>query len=63
MDRDITARFKTMSGIVKAIARNKRIFIVVELAEGKRCICEINHAIDWNSSTFRLLNGKVRQCP
>jgi len=57
------ARCASMPRIVKAIARNKRIFIVVELAKGKRCVCEISHAIDVNSSERRLLNGKVRQCP
>lgn len=63
MDKDIKARSKTMTRIVKAIVRNNRIFIVIELAEGKRCIWEINRTIDVNSSEFRLINGMVRQCP
>ncbi len=51
MDKLTYARFEARARILKALAHPTRLFIVDELARGKRCVCELTEMIGSDIST------------
>ena len=46
MDAKTQALFEARAAIAKALAHPTRLFIVNELAQGERCVCELCAGID-----------------
>lgn len=44
--------YKSRAEIFKALAHPTRLFIVEELAKGRKCVCEINEMLDCDVSTL-----------
>jgi DNA-binding transcriptional ArsR family regulator len=44
--------YKLRAEIFKALAHPTRLFIVQELAKGRKCVCEINEMLDCDVSTL-----------
>lgn len=51
MDAKTQALFEARAVIAKALAHPTRLFIVNELAQGERCVCELCEDIDADMST------------
>jgi len=51
MERELEARYTARAEIIKALSHPTRLFIVDELAEGERCVCELTQAIGDHIST------------
>jgi DNA-binding transcriptional ArsR family regulator len=51
MDRKLRARYDARARIVKALAHPTRLFLVDELAKGKRCVCELTEMVGADIST------------
>ena len=51
MDTNRSARLSARARIIKALAHPTRLFIVEELAEGERCVCELTEMIGADTST------------
>lgn len=51
MDAKARTRYETRAKIVKAMAHPSRLFIIDELAEGERCVCELTDMIGADKST------------
>ena len=51
MDRQTKAKYEARAKIIKAMAHPTRLFIVDELAKGKRCVCELTEMIGADMST------------
>ena len=51
MDIKTKARYEARASIIKALAHPSRLFIVEELAQGKRCVCELTEKIGADAST------------
>jgi ArsR family transcriptional regulator len=51
MDEKTRARFEARARIIKAMAHPTRLFFVEQLAQGERCVCELNEMVDADVST------------
>ena len=51
MDAKTRTRYQARARIVKAMAHPSRLFIIDELAEGERCVCELTEMIGADKST------------
>ncbi len=51
MDEKTHARFEARAKIIKSLAHPTRLFIVNELAEGEKCVCELTEMIGADIST------------
>jgi DNA-binding transcriptional ArsR family regulator len=51
MDAKIRARHEARAKILKALAHPTRLFIVEELANGEKCVCELQEMIGADMST------------
>ena len=51
MDAKTRMRYQTRARILKALAHPSRLFIVDQLAEGERCVCELTEMIGADKST------------
>ena len=51
MDAKTQALFEARAAIAKALAHPTRLYIVNELAQGERCVCELCAGIDADIST------------
>jgi DNA-binding transcriptional ArsR family regulator len=51
MDKNIQAGLMTRTKIFKALAHPSRLFILEQLAEGERCVCELTEMIGADIST------------
>jgi len=45
------ARYEARARVMKALAHPTRLFIVDQLADGERCVCELTDLIDADVST------------
>ena len=52
MDRKDQARYQARAAIFKALAHPTRLLVVDQLAEGERCVCELNAMVDVDVSTM-----------
>jgi DNA-binding transcriptional ArsR family regulator len=52
MDEKIQARLATRARVFKALAHPSRLFILEQLAEGERCVCELTEMIGADISTI-----------
>ena len=51
MDARTRTRYQARAKIVKAMAHRSRLFIIDQLAEGERCVCELTEMIGADKST------------
>ena len=51
MDRKTAARFEARARIIKALAHPTRLFIVDQLAQQERCVCELTEMVGADTST------------
>jgi len=51
MDTKTKARYDARAKILKAMAHPSRLFIIDQLAEGERCVCELTEMIGADKST------------
>lgn len=51
MDAKTRTRYQARAKIVKAMAHPSRLFIIDQLAEGERCVCELTDMIGADKST------------
>jgi DNA-binding transcriptional ArsR family regulator len=51
MDSKTQARYEARADIIKALAHPSRLFIVDELSNGERCVCELTEMIGADMST------------
>ncbi len=51
MDDQSRARCEQLATVMKALGHPTRAFIVMELAEGSRCVCELTDMIGADTST------------
>lgn len=51
MDAKTQEQFEARAVIIKALAHPTRLFIVNELSDGERCVCELHEKIDADMST------------
>lgn len=51
MDARTKAKYRTRAEIIKALAHPTRCFIVDQLAQGERCVCELTAMIGADMST------------
>ncbi|MBN2310386.1 MAG: winged helix-turn-helix transcriptional regulator [Candidatus Hydrogenedentes bacterium] len=51
MDAKTHSRYRARAKIVKAMAHPSRLFIIDQLAEGERCVCELTDMIGADTST------------
>jgi ArsR family transcriptional regulator len=51
MDINLKAKYKARANILKAMAHPTRLFIIDELAQGQKCVCELQKMIDADMST------------
>lgn len=51
MDAKTQARYDARARIIKALAHPTRLFVVEELAQGERCVCELQAMIGADIST------------
>lgn len=51
IDAKTRARYQARAKILKALAHPTRVLIVEQLAEGERCVCELQAMIDADIST------------
>jgi len=51
LDNSTQYYYKSRAEIFKALAHPTRLFIVEELAKGKKCVCEITEMLDCDIST------------
>ena len=51
MDAKTRARYDARATILKAMAHPTRLFIIDQLAEGERCVCELTDMIGADKST------------
>jgi DNA-binding transcriptional ArsR family regulator len=51
MNIQTKARYEARAKIIKALAHPTRLFIVDELAQGKKCVCELTQMIGADMST------------
>lgn len=51
MDAKTLARLQARTKIIKSLAHPVRLFIVQELTEGERCVCELTEKIGYDMST------------
>lgn len=51
MDAKTRTRYQSRAKIVKAMAHPSRLFIIDQLAEGERCVCELTDMIGADKST------------
>ena len=51
MDASTSARLTSRARIIKALAHPTRLFIVQELEQGERCVCQLTELIDVDTST------------
>ena len=52
MDPQTSARFAARARIIKALAHPSRLFIVDELSQRERCVCELTEMIGADTSTI-----------
>ncbi len=51
MNRKTRSRYEARAQIMKALAHPTRLFIVDQLAQGERCVCELTEMVDADVST------------
>jgi ArsR family transcriptional regulator len=51
MDAETRARFQARARIIKAMAHPTRLYFVDQLAQGERCVCELNAGVEADVST------------
>ncbi len=51
MNQKTRARYETRAQVMKALAHPTRLFIVDQLAQGERCVCELTEMIGADVST------------
>ena len=51
MDRHTRLRYESRAQVMKALAHPTRLFIVDQLGQGKRCVCELTEMIGADVST------------
>jgi DNA-binding transcriptional ArsR family regulator len=51
MDKKTRSRLEARVRIIKALAHPSRLFMVEELARGKRCVCELTEMVGADIST------------
>jgi len=51
MDAKTRTRYQARAKIMKAMAHPSRLFIIDQLAEGERCVCELTEMIGADKST------------
>ncbi len=51
MDSKTRAKYEARAKVIKALAHPSRLFIVEQLAQGKRCVCELTEMIGVDAST------------
>ena len=51
MSKNIDPKYKLRAEIMKALAHPTRLFIVDELTQGERCVCELQEMIGADMST------------
>ena len=51
MDEQTRARCQQLAAVMKALGHPTRAFIVMELAEGPRCVCELTDMVGADTST------------
>ena len=51
MDGKTKDRYEARAQIIKALAHPSRLFIVEELSQGRRCVCELTEMIGADAST------------
>jgi DNA-binding transcriptional ArsR family regulator len=52
MDKKQTARFEAQAQIMKALSHPTRLFIVNELANSEKCVCELTEMVGVDTSTI-----------
>lgn len=52
MDKAELIRFETQAQIMKALSHPTRLFIVHELANGEKCVCELTDMVGADTSTI-----------
>ena len=50
-DRSTAARYAARARIVKALAHPTRLFLVDQLSQGERCVCELTELVGADTST------------
>lgn len=50
-DRTIAARYEARARIVKALAHPTRLFLVDQLAQAERCVCDLTELVGADTST------------
>jgi len=51
LNENIKASFKLRAGIFKALGHPTRLFIIDQLSNGEKCVCELNSLIEADMST------------
>jgi ArsR family transcriptional regulator, arsenate/arsenite/antimonite-responsive transcriptional repressor len=51
MDKQTKAKFELRAKVVKALAHPTRLFIIEELSQQERCVCELTEMIGADTST------------
>jgi len=51
MHAKIRARYEARARVMKALAHPTRLFVIDQLADGERCVCELTDLIDADVST------------
>jgi ArsR family transcriptional regulator, arsenate/arsenite/antimonite-responsive transcriptional repressor len=51
MDRSTKARCEARANIIKALAHPTRLYIIEQLSEGERCVCELRDGVGADIST------------
>ena len=61
MNEDIQTEFEPAAQVFRALANPSRLFIVHQLADGPRCVCELTEMIGSDMSTISRHLGILRQ--
>ena len=60
MDRITRRRLEERAGVIKAMAHPSRLYLVEQLAEGERCVCELTDGVGADISTVSRHLGQLR---
>jgi len=61
MDDRTQARYKARARIIKAMAHPTRLFIIDQIAERERCVCELTKMVGADMSTISKHLGVLRE--
>ena len=60
MDRTTRRRLEERAGVMKAMAHPSRLYLVEQLSDGERCVCELTDGVGADISTVSRHLGLLR---